>query len=85
LLYIFYNADLVERALDKKGGAIGFVDDFNAWVVGDNEKQTTKLIQDTVVPHAERWAKQSGAIFETDKTSLIHFTRRKKETDDTIP
>jgi hypothetical protein len=72
----------VDRTTDKKGGAIGFVDDFKAWVVGDNEQQTTKLIQDTIIPHAERWANQSGAIFETDKTSLIHFTRR-KETDDT--
>jgi hypothetical protein len=30
LLYIFYNAELVERTIDKKGGAIDFVDDFNA-------------------------------------------------------
>ena len=30
LLYIFYNADLVERTIDEKGGTIGFVDDFNA-------------------------------------------------------
>jgi hypothetical protein len=81
LLYIFYNADLVEEAIDKKGGAIGFVDDFNAWVVGDNERQTTRLIQNTVIPHAEQWAKQSAAIFEKDKTSLIHFTRSKTSDD----
>ena len=30
LLYIFYNADLVERKIDSQGGALGFVDDFNA-------------------------------------------------------
>jgi hypothetical protein len=34
LLYVFYNANLVETKIDKRGGAIGFVDDFNAWVVG---------------------------------------------------
>lgn len=72
---------MVERTIDEKGGAIGFVDDFNAWVVGDNERQTTGLIQSTVIPHAEQWAKQSGAIFEMDKTSLIHFTRRKTYDD----
>lgn len=54
------------------------------WVIGDNERQTTKRIQDTIIPHAEQWAKQSGAIFETDKTSLIHFTRRHKIID-TLP
>jgi hypothetical protein len=53
------------------------VDDFNAWVVGDNEEQTTSLTQATIIPYAEQQAKQSGAIFEADKTSLIYFTRRK--------
>jgi hypothetical protein len=43
----------VEKEIDKTGGAIGFVDDFNAWVVGDNEEQTTSLIQATIIPHAE--------------------------------
>jgi hypothetical protein len=83
LLYIFYNADLVERKINGKGGAMGFVDDFSAWVVGDNEKQTTKDIQDTIIPHATQWAEQSGAIFETDKTSLIYFTRRHKHDNST--
>lgn len=30
LLYVFYNANLVEKKIDRRGGAIGFVDDFNA-------------------------------------------------------
>jgi ribonuclease HI len=76
LLYVFYNADLVEWKIDGAGGALGFVDDFNAWVVGDNATQNTKTIQDTIIPHAEQWATRSGATFEADKTSLIHFTRR---------
>jgi hypothetical protein len=29
LLYVFYNADLVEWKIDRDGGAISFVDDFN--------------------------------------------------------
>jgi len=39
-------------------------------------------MQDRIILHAERWARESRAIFETDKTSLIHFTRR-KTTDNT--
>jgi hypothetical protein len=81
LLYVFYNADLVERPINSHGGAIGFVDDFNAWVVGANEEETTAAIQDTILPHAEQWAKCSGAIFEAEKTSLIHFTRRPQPDD----
>jgi hypothetical protein len=34
------------------------------------------VVQETILPHAEQWAKQSGATFEADKTSFIHFTRR---------
>jgi hypothetical protein len=30
LLYVFYNADLVERSIDSYRGSIGFVNDFNA-------------------------------------------------------
>jgi hypothetical protein len=84
LLYIFYNADLVEKTIDKKGGSLGFVDDYNAWVVGDSEEHNTNVIQETVIPHTEQWAKSSGAIFETDKTSLIHFSK-KKTSDNPTP
>jgi hypothetical protein len=76
ILYVYYNADLVEWKIDRNGGAIGFVDDFNAWVVGSDAEQNTKAIQDTIIPHAEQWSRRSGATFEADKTSLIHFTRR---------
>jgi len=60
-LYVYYNADLVEWKIDGNGGALDFVDDFNAWAVGSD---------------AEQWSRRSGATFEADKTSLIHFTRR---------
>jgi hypothetical protein len=41
LLYVFCNTNLVEKKIDGKGGAIGFVDDFNAWAVGTDERETT--------------------------------------------
>ena len=81
LLYVFYNANLVEKKIDRRGGAIGFVDDFNAWVVGADESETTATIQREIIPHAERWARQSGATFEADKTSFIHFTKRADKDD----
>jgi hypothetical protein len=58
------------------GEVLGFVDDFKAWVVGDDVKQNTKTVRDTIIPHAEQWASRSGVTFEADKTSLIHFTRK---------
>jgi hypothetical protein len=50
-------------------------------VVGKDEEQNTLAIQESILPHAEKWAKQSGAIFEADKTSLIHFIRRANPDD----
>jgi hypothetical protein len=66
----------VDRKIDTKGGALGFVDDLNAWVTGVDEEETTRLIQEEIIPHASRWAKESRATFEADKTSLIYFIRR---------
>jgi ribonuclease HI len=74
ILYVFYNADLVDMEIDKKGGAIGFVDDFNAWVTGPSAEENTTAIQQKILPRVEAWAKESGAIFEADKTGFIHFT-----------
>jgi hypothetical protein len=34
ILFLFFNADLVQRQINSRGGAITFVDDFTAWVTG---------------------------------------------------
>ena len=34
ILFLFFNADLVQRQIDSHGGAIAFVDNFTAWVTG---------------------------------------------------
>ena len=73
MLYIFYNSNLVEGPINRTRGSIGFIDDFNAWVIGPDEETNTQTLQTTVIPHTERWARESGAIFEADKTGFIHF------------
>ncbi|KAG9513247.1 hypothetical protein KCU93_g10112, partial [Aureobasidium melanogenum] len=85
ILYIFYNANLVEQPIDKTQGALGFVDDYSPWVVGDNVDQNIQALQTTIIPKAERWARESGATFEPSKTGLIHFTRRPKEGEQNGP
>jgi hypothetical protein len=32
ILFLFFNADLVQRRIDRNGGAIAFVDDYTVWV-----------------------------------------------------
>jgi hypothetical protein len=34
VLFLFFNADLVQRKIDAKGGSIAFIDDYSAWVTG---------------------------------------------------
>ena len=50
-------------------------------MVGADESETTAIIQREIIPYAERWARQSGATFEADKTSFIHFTKRTDKDD----
>ena len=75
ILFLFFNADLVQRKIDSNGGAIAFVDDFTAWVTGPTAQSTRKGIE-AIINQALDWEKRSGATFEADKTAVIHFTRK---------
>jgi len=81
ILYVFYNANLVESKKDKQGGLIGFIDDFTAWRTGADCLETTDRLQAEVVQPAAQWSDESGATFEASKTSFIHFERRPATTD----
>ena len=78
VLFLFYNADLVERKISNREGAIAFVDDYTAWVVGRSAESNLSGIRE-VVNHALAWERRSGATFEGEKTALVHFTRNAKK------
>ena len=71
ILYVFYNANLVQGQINKREGSIGFIDDYNAWVVGPSAAENTRRLQTQLLPRAEKWARESGAVFEAQKTALI--------------
>ena len=79
ILYIFYNAGLVESRVDRRGGSLGFVDDFTAWRTGRSYVETTARLPAEVLQPAARWSEESGATFEASKTGFIHFDRRPKD------
>lgn len=85
ILFLFFNADLVQQRIDQNGGAIAFVDDYTAWVVGKTAAENMDRLQ-AIVRRATEWESRSGASFEGDKTAFIHFTRNKtrQPTDDPI-
>jgi hypothetical protein len=68
----------VDIDIDRKGGAISFVDDFNAWVTRPSTKDNTRAIQQKILLRVGAWVKESSAIFEAEKTGLIHFTSSAK-------
>ena len=74
ILFLFFNADLVQQKIDSNSGAIAFVDDYTAWVTGRSAEANYQGIQQ-IVDRAIQWEKRSGATFESDKTVLVHYTR----------
>ncbi|KAK0368981.1 hypothetical protein CLIM01_13661 [Colletotrichum limetticola] len=74
VLFLFFNADLVQHHIDETGGALAFVDDNTAWVTGRSREANREGIQN-IIDRALEWERRSGATFETDKTAIIHFTR----------
>ena len=80
ILFLFFNADLVQRRIDSRGGAIAFVDDFTAWVTGPTAQSNRESIK-AIISNALDWERRSGATFNIQKTGIIHFTRKTYKTD----
>ncbi len=75
MLFLFFNADLVQRRIDSHGGAITFVDDFTAWITGPTAQSNRESIEG-ITRNALDWERTSGATFNIQKTGIIHFTRK---------
>lgn len=74
VLFLFFNADLVQDRIYAGGGAIAFVDDYTAWVTGPTADTNRAGIQ-AIIDRALDWERRSGATFEGEKTAIVHFTR----------
>ena len=80
MLYLFFNADLVEREITDKEGSVAFIDDYTVWVTG-NYASENRLKLSRIVDEALTWEKRSGATFEGAKTAFIHFTRNVRRSE----
>jgi hypothetical protein len=80
ILFLFFNADLVQQRIDSHGGAVAFVDDFTAWVTGPTAQSNREGIE-AIINNALDWERRSGATFEAEKTAIIHFTRKPYKTN----
>ncbi|KAH7462407.1 hypothetical protein FOMA001_g18559 [Fusarium oxysporum f. sp. matthiolae] len=81
ILYLFYNADLIEKCGELDDTATtGFIDDVAILTWADSTKETCKKLQEAL--HiAEQWAATHASIFAPDKFQLTHFTRTRTRID----
>ena len=80
LLYMYYNADLLE--VSHHGGmSIGFIDDVVLGVKGRSDKANIHKLR-PMLKAAEEWRIKHGAQFEPSKYVLVHFTRNRNQATD---
>jgi len=78
LLYMYYNADLLDITTRREGAiSLGFIDDIVYGVEGFLDLGNTRKLKG-ILTEAEEWRKKHGAQFETSKYILVHFTRNPK-------
>jgi len=83
ILYMFYNADLLDIPGTRSGVlGLGFIDDIAFGVQGETEERNARE-PERMLREAEEWRERHGAKFEERKYVLVHFTKRNSETTDT--
>jgi Reverse transcriptase (RNA-dependent DNA polymerase) len=79
ILYLIYNADLLEDTQEDGVVSSGWVDDVSLMAAGTTElEMTTKLEWASGI--ADDWAKRHASIFDTKKYKLIHFVNPRSTT-----
>jgi hypothetical protein len=76
ILYLFYNADLLELATSKDVQTSGWIDDVYFFTRGTSTEQNCRNLE-RAHRSAEQWARTHGSKFAPIKYQLIHFTRSK--------
>ena len=77
ILYLFYNADLIEACKTESTEAVGYIDDASILAVGPTAVHNCKTLK-AIYQKAEKWARQHGSQFAPAKYELVHFTRDPK-------
>ena len=77
ILYLFYNADLLEQCAGNSVSTLGYIDDVSLLATGVTPQHNTRALK---IAHkkAEDWARKHGSVFATSKYTLVHFTRRRR-------
>jgi ribonuclease HI len=79
LLYIIYNADLLEITGDENSEcAIGYVDDVALIAVGQDFDETTRKLRTMMTKEdgGLQWSREHNSKFEVSKSAILHASRR---------
>lgn len=74
ILYLFYNADLVEELDQGPTKCFGYIDDVNLVTWGQVTEENCRTLAETF-GKAENWAVKHASVFEPKKFKIIHFCR----------
>jgi ribonuclease HI len=77
ILYLFYNADLIDVCHTEDSEAVGYIDDVSILAVGPSASRNCKTLK-VIDRKAEEWARKHGSQFAPAKYELVHFTRDPK-------
>lgn len=81
IIYLFYNADLLDIARGASEMAVGYVDDGALLVAGvtfeENNRKLRKMMNKR--GGAYQWAHEHHSMFEITKFELLHLTRKRVE------
>jgi hypothetical protein len=81
-LYLFYNVDLLDIAIDedglRHGLVIGYINNISIIV---NRRNTEEIIKTLLMLYkrAEKWAYRHASVFALQKYKLIYFVRPRKK------
>ncbi len=78
ILYLFYNADLLED-VKKKEIKIAYVDDVNFFAEGANFEEVYERLNDMMTRDGggQAWSREHNSRFEMSKLTLVGFSRRR--------
>lgn len=74
ILYLFYNADLIEMCQTENTEGVGYIDDASILAVGPTAQRNCKTLK-IIHRRAEQWARRHGSRFAPTKYQLVHFSR----------
>ena len=79
ILYILYNADILEIIDDETHeGALGYVDDMALIATGNSFEDTTETLRNLMEKQdgGLSWSETHNSRFEMSKSAVLHFTRK---------